>query len=464
MLIQIATTHRPATDLGYLLGKHPQRSQRFELAFGVAHVFYPQADAERCCVALLLELDPVALVRGSTPDADGPLAHYVNDRPYVASSFLSVALTRVFRSAMAGTCASHPELAATPLPFEVELPVLRSHGGVATIERCFAPLGYRLEATRLPLDARFPEWGESPYYALRLAHTVTLKELLSHLYVLLPAIDGDKHYYVGDDEVEKLVARGEGWLAAHPDRDWIALRYLKRRKPLVRAALARLLEAEEEEIDATEAVREAAEETIERPLSLNEQRMQSVLEELRGLGATSVLDLGCGEGRLLGLLLKENQFQRIAGVDVALRALDRAHDRLHLERMPAARRERIALLQGALTYRDRRLAGYDVACAVEVIEHIDASRLGAFERTLFEHARPNAIVVTTPNVEYNVLFESMPAGRLRHPDHRFEWTRAEFQAWANAAAARHGYSVEFKDIGPVHATHGSPTQMGVFRR
>jgi len=464
MLLNLTTTHEPATDLGYLLAKHPQKLQSFELAFGRAQVFYPQADAQRCTASLLLDIDPVGLVRGRGDGSEGPLAQYVNDRPYAASSFLAVAIARVYRSALAGASADRDALAQTPIPLEAEVPVLRARGGEDAIRRCFEPLGYAVQLEPLALDARFPEWGASPYWRLRISGCVRLRELLSHLYVLLPAIDGDKHYFVGDDEVDKLVAKAGDWLAAHPQRDWIANRYLKRRRSLVRSALARLLGAEEDEVDRAEQAGEAAEEAIERPLSLNEQRMGSVLSVLRQSGARKVVDLGCGEGRLLGLLLKEKQFEGILGIDVSLRALDIAADRLHLERLPPSQRARLQLAQGALTYRDRRFEGFDAACAIEVIEHMDPPRLPAFVRNVFEFARPGLVVVTTPNAEYNALFADLPAGRMRHPDHRFEWTRAEFQAWAEAVASRHGYGLRLLPVGPLDPLLGAPTQMALFTR
>lgn len=464
MLLSLSTTHEPATDLGFLLAKHPDRLQRFELTFGTAQVFYSEASAQRCTAVLMLDIDPVGLVRGNGEDSSGPLAQYVNDRPYVASSFLSVALARVFRSAMAGNAPERPELAEQALPFEIEIPVLRARGGEDTVRNAFEPLGYEVAVQRLPLDPRFPEWGDSAHLRLRLSGRQRLRELLSHLYVLLPAIDGDKHYYVGHDEVDKLIAKAGTWLGTHPQREWITSRYLKRQRPLVRAALAQLLEQDEDEVDDTEQRQEIAEQRIERPLSLNEQRMGSVLAVLRASAANSVADLGCGEGRLLGLLLKEPQFRRIVGVDVSLRALEIGAERLKLDRLAPSQRERIELWQGALTYRDRRLEGFDAAVAIEVIEHLDPPRLPAFERAVFEYARPRLVVVTTPNVEYNVLFEGLAPGRMRHNDHRFEWTRAEFRQWAEAVAARRGYGLRLLPVGPVDEALGAPTQMAVFTR
>lgn len=464
MLLTLSTTHRPATDLGYLLVKHPDRLHQVELPFGYASVFYPEATEERCTAALMLDIDPVGLVRGRGDGSDGPLSQYVNDRPYAASSFLTVAMARVFGTAMGGRSKGRQELADTAIPLESRIPVLRSRAGEERIRACFEPLGYRVQARQLLLDAAFPEWGDSPYFDVTLSATLALRELLGHLYVLLPAIDGDKHYYVGDDEVSKLLAKAGAWLGSHPEKEWIVSRYLKRQRSLVRSALARLMDEEEEQVEAEEVAKEAAEERIENPLSLNEQRMGAVLSVIRQSGARRVLDLGCGEGRLVGLLLKEKQIAQVTGVDVSMRSLERAKERLHLDRMAPMQLERLQLLQGALTYRDKRLEGFDAACVIEVVEHMDPPRLPALERVVFGNARPRLVVVTTPNVEYNVRFETMPAGRLRHPDHRFEWSRDEFHGWADAVAERNGYRVRYLPIGPEDSEVGPPTQMALFER
>ena len=463
MLLTIRTTHRPATDLGYLLGKNPARAQSFELGFGNAHVFYPEAGDDACTAALLLDVDPVGLVRGRG-GGEGALDQYVNDRPYAASSFLSVALSRVLRSAMAGTSRERPELAQSAIPLEARLAVLPSRGGEEMLRRLFEPLGYEVELEHHPLDPRHPEWGESRYFTVTLRGEKRVSELLTHVYVLVPVLDGAKHYWVGDEEVEKLLRHGEGWLAAHPARDLIARRYLKHRKSLVRAAIARLVEQEEPEEETAEEARDAEEQAVERRISLNEQRLAAVLAALRSTGARRVVDLGCGEGRLLRLLLDDAQFAEIVGMDVGHRALEIAADRLNFERMPPKRRERIRLLHGSLMYRDRRLEGFDAAAVVEVIEHMDPPRLAAFERVLWEHARPGHVVLTTPNAEYNVRWPALPAGRFRHRDHRFEWTRDEFHRWAESVAGRFGYRVRFLPVGPEDAEVGAPTQMAVFTR
>jgi 3' terminal RNA ribose 2'-O-methyltransferase Hen1 len=464
MLLTITTTHTPATDLGYLLFKNPARHHAKELSFGTAHLFYPEASAERCTVAVLLDVDPVALVRGRQGGGEsGPLAQYVNDRPYVASSLMSVAMGELFGTAMTGRSKDRPELAAQPLPFTVTLAVLPCRGGEGLLQRLFAPLGYTVTATRHTLDARFPEWGDSPYYTVELSGAVRLCDLLAHLYVLIPVLDDEKHYWVGDDEVEKLLRRGEGWLATHPERELIATRYLKHRRSLTRDALSRLVEDELPGAEETGELQAAEEAVLEERISLNDQRMEAVVAALKASGARRVLDLGCGEGRLIRALLAEKQFDEILGMDVSCRSLEKAKDRLHLDRLPPKQLERVQLIQGSLMYRDQRLAGYEAAAVVEVIEHLDAPRLAAFERVLFEFARPATVVLTTPNGEYNVKWESLPAGKLRHKDHRFEWTRAEFQAWATGVAERFGYAVSFLPVGEVDDAVGAATQMGVFR-
>jgi 3' terminal RNA ribose 2'-O-methyltransferase Hen1 len=464
MLLTITNTHRPATDLGYLLHKSPSRVQSFPLSFGQAHVFYVEARPERCTAALLLDVDPVGLVRHGrgASGAGRTLEQYVNDRPYVASSFLSVGLARVFGSAMSGRSKGHEELAETALPLRATISTLPCRGGEGFLRRLFEPLGYEVTAHQHALDEKFPEWGESPYFTVELMGRVRLRDLLTHLYVLAPVLDNEKHYWVGDSEVEKLLRRGEGRLAAHPEREAIAHRYLKYRRSLANEALARLIKEEAANPDASEAAHDNEEERVERPLSLNERRLSAVLAALKSAEARRVIDLGCGEGRLLKALLEDRSFSEVVGMDVSHRALEMAADRLRLDRMPTKMRERVKLIQGSLNYRDKRLAGFDAATVVEVIEHLDQARLSAFERVLFEFARPQTVVLTTPNVEYNVKFEGLPAGKFRHQDHRFEWSRAEFQTWAAWVAARYGYTVRFLPVGDEDPQTGAPTQMAVF--
>ena len=466
MILTISYTGQSATDLGYLLHKSPLRVQSREEAFGKTHVFYPEVTPQRCTAALLLEIDPVGLVRGRHgPSGEAyALEQYVNDRPYAASSFLSVAIARTFGTAMSGKSKERQELAESRIPLEARINVLPCRGGEDLLRRLFEPMGYEVTAKRHPLDEKFPEWEDSRYFSVTLRAVTQLRDLLTHLYVLVPVLDDDKHYWVGDAEVEKLLRHGEGWLREHPERELITSRYLKHQKRLAREALNRLIGEEEPEIDESAQIHAGEEEAIERPISLAEQRIGSVVAALRSSGATRVVDVGCGEGRLLRELLKDKTFTEIVGMDVSHRALEVSSQKLRLDSLPSTQRQRIRLLHGSLTYRDKLLAGYDAATVVEVIEHQDPPRLAAFERVLFESARPQTVVLTTPNVEYNVKFETLPAGKLRHKDHRFEWTRAEFQSWAGAVSDKFGYEVRFLPIGPEDLQVGSPTQMGIFTR
>lgn len=466
MLLTVTTTFQPATDLGHLLRKHPARVHSAELAFGRAHVFYPEATNERCTAALLLDIDPVGLVRNRRgPPGEGrALEQYVNDRPYVASSFLSVAIAEVFGSALNGKSKERPELVDQPLPLQARISVLPCRGGEVFLRRLFEPLGYTVSAVGHRLDDKFDEWGHSAYFTVTLEGTLPLRQLLTHLYVLMPVLDNDKHYWVGDDEVDKLLRHGEGWLASHPEREVITTRYLKYRRSLIQDALGRLVGEEDPDPDAAEATRAREEAQVEERISLNDQRLGAVVAALRSCEARRVIDLGCGEGRLLRALLQEKQFEEVVGMDVSHRALEIAKDRLNLDRLPPRHKERIRLLQGSLMYRDQRLAGFDAASVIEVIEHLDPPRLAAFERVVFECAKPATVVLTTPNVEYNAEWENLPAGRYRHKDHRFEWTRSQFQSWANRIAERCGYRVRFQPVGPEDAALGAPTQMAIFER
>jgi 3' terminal RNA ribose 2'-O-methyltransferase Hen1 len=446
-----------------LLHKHPDRCQSFDLSFGKAHVFYPDVGAERCSACLLLDVDPVGLVRGKRQNTSSMLAQYVNDRPYTASSFMSVAIAQVFGSALQGRCKDRPELVETPIPLSARIDVLPVRGGEGFLRNMFEPLGYAVEATRCPLDERFPEWGESPYFAVTVQKTTTLADLLTHLYVLIPVFDNAKHYWIGEDEMEKLLAKGEGWLAGHPEKEEITRRYLKFQPSLFREALARLVQEEEpQEAEDDDRRAERPEEALEKPLSLNDQRLGSVMAALWGSGAKRVLDLGCGEAKLIRELLKEKQFEEIVGLDVSIRSLEVAQRRLKLERLPTKQAERVKLIHGSLMYRDKRLEGFDAAAVVEVVEHLDPPRLLAFERVLFEFAKPRTVVMTTPNREFNVKWETLGAGRFRHPDHRFEWTRQEFQDWATGITTRFGYTVRFVSVGPEDDKLGPPTQMAIF--
>lgn len=463
MLLQISTTHQPATDLGYLLHKHPNKLQSIKLSHGQAHIFYPKAEASQTTACLLLDIDPIDLVRGvrHLSGKGFALGHYVNDRPYVASSFMSVAIAKAFSTAMNGRCSGKPELTEVEMPFEVKISVVAApKGGEILIRKLFEPLGYEVHLQRHPLDPKFEEWGDSKYFTLQLKNKLKISDLLTHLYVLLPALDHDKHYFISENETEKLLQKGEGWLESHPEKEQIVNRYLLNLRSLSRITLEAL--RDEDNAEELEEIEAENKEQRKKKESLHNKRLKVVCEKLVESGAKRVLDLGCGEGKLLRLLLKQKQFKEIVGVDISFSELQKAKDKLHWDEMAPRQKERIKLFQGALTYRDKRLDGYDAAALVEVIEHLEEDRLTALERVVFEFSKPKTVIVTTPNREFNELFEGMNEGQMRHDDHRFEWTRAEFEAWGNRVASDFGYTVAYFPIGEVEEKVGAPSQMGVF--
>ncbi len=471
MFLSIATTGPTATDLGWLLHKRPDKVQPFKTTGGVATVFYPEASDNRCTATLLLDIDPIMLVRGDGVTLD----QYVNDRPYVASSLMSSAIATVYSSAMNGRCNDRPELPDMVMPLTATVSVVKVRAAADTLNRLFEPLGYSVTATRHPLDERFPDWGLSSYWTLTISGTLTVKELLAHLYVLLPILDNEKHYFVNHQEVDVLLKKGEGWLANHPERSFIMSRYLRRKESLMRMALDRLTTTDDapSEDELTELVEGATQaqltaqgtepEAERRFVTLHEQRLKAAFVAIKASGAKSVIDLGCGEGKMLRMLNAEPQYTRLAGMDVSYRELLRAKDRIHYDHLNQAQRDRLTLFQGSLLYRDARLNGFDAAALVEVIEHVEPERLPDLERVVFAFARPQTVVVTTPNVEYNQKY-GMTDSQSRHDDHRFEWTRAEFAAWCQSVCARFTYTVTITGIGEADDVVGASSQMAVFKK
>lgn len=457
MLLTITTTYYPASDISYLFHKHPSKVQEFDINGGRAHVFYPQVSDQTCTIALLLDIDPIGLVRkNSGPHGNEfALEQYVNDRPYVASSFMSAAIAKAYSSALNGRCKDKPGLVDVPMPFEITIAVLPVRGGETLLRHLFEPLGYTVTARKHLLDESFPAWGESRYFTVTLQHTITLQQLLQHLYVLIPVCDNDKHYWIGAHEVEKLLEKGKDWLSRHPSKELITMRYLKHQKSLANQALEVLLKDEAETPEDTEAA------PVQKG-TMHSVRLEAVKEALVQSGARTVVDLGCGEGKLLKLLLAEKQFELLVGMDVSYRSLDIAKDKLKTDRMSPKQQQRIQLIQGSLTYRDKRIEGCEGAALVEVIEHLDEPRLAQLEKVVFLFAKPQVAVVTTPNAEYNIKFTREPEMKMRHSDHRFEWTRKQFEDWGNRIAGLYSYKVVYRPIGEEDPEVGALSQMAVF--
>jgi 3' terminal RNA ribose 2'-O-methyltransferase Hen1 len=454
MILELTTTHRPATDLGYLLHKHPDKLQSIELSVGNAHIFYPVADVDMCTACLVLDINPIDLVRNKKGNAFLQ-EQYVNDRPYTANSFLSTAIVKAFGSAINGTCQAKPELAETPIPFKAKIYSLKTDADFIYLNKLFEPLGYRVAYQVLDLDNQFQSWGKSKYVNLELENTILLKDLLSHVYVFILALDNERHFWVTKNDIDVLLRRGGTWLERHPEKEWIIKRYLKNLRTYTNETLLRLAG---EEIIQEEPIQ------TERKVSLHQKRLNKAFEFLKESKAESVIDIGCGEGKLLKLLIKDGQFKKIAGTDVSHSELQKAKDSLHLNEASPAMKERIVLFQGSITYKDERLKGYSAVVLVEVIEHLDLERLSAMEKVLFGFATPDTVVISTPNAEYNEVFEKLEQGSFRHQDHRFEWRRNEFQEWCEKVCDTFSYEVSVHPIGDEEAGVGAPSQMAVFKK
>ncbi len=464
-----------ASDLGFLLHKHPESVHEFNLSFGKAHVFYPQASDKECTAVLHAELDGIDMVKNFRipKGSSRQLKQYVNDRPYSVNSFFTVALSNIYRTALNGACKKQPELVKQALPLTVNLPVLPSKGGESLIRQLFEPLGYEIDLNQHAFDEQRPEWGNSPYFNVTLKNTTLLSEILTHLYVLIPVLDNDKHYWVGFDEVDKLIKNGKHWIPKHPHKNIIVARYLKKQSSLTRKALAEFeLEAseldnmEETTIDETQehyGQSQASEDKLEKKVRLNDLRIQKIIETIGELDVNNITDFGCGEGKYLKEYLKIAKLNKITGIEVSTSVLDKAEQRLKIERLPEKTRNKLFLLQGSLTYKDSRLKNIDLATCIEVIEHIDEDRLDAFAESLFGFSKPRYAIVTTPNVEFNATFENLPAGKFRHNDHRFEWDRKTFHNWCQNIGKKYGYAICFDEIGATHPKFGAPTQMALFK-
>lgn len=464
MTFTLTAESQQAQDIGYLLHKHPDNIHESPLSFGTGYVFYPLVEDDKIAMTFALDIDPLILVRGRRGESSDayPLQHYVNDRPYVCNSFVSVAISKTFRSALNGMCKQKPELLSKEWDLEVEIPTLSVKGGERYIKALFEPLGYQLTIEPIPLDTSFSDWGASSFYSVTLKGKQTIKNVLSHLYVLFPVLDNNKHYWLDESEVEKLLLKGEDWLKDHPFKEDIVNRYLFNLKTLTRSALEILLDEDEKSLIETEKNKAQQEEILEEKISLNKIRLKQVVEVLNANEVSTVIDLGCGDGKLLKLLLKDKNFTKILGVDVSKRELNIAKERLKIEDLPDRMKKRISLELGSVIYRDKRFSGFDALTLIEVIEHLELNRLIHLERVVFEYAAPKVVIVTTPNFEYNTLFNSLSKDKLRHGDHRFEWTRKQFQDWCHNISKRYSYQLEFQTVGSVDEKYGSPSQMGVF--
>jgi 3' terminal RNA ribose 2'-O-methyltransferase Hen1 len=469
MMLSIACKNLSEEELGFLLHKNPARVHPLDLSFGKVYVFFDEPpEGHQAQVCLLVDVDPLAMVQGR-----GGLGHqdalYVNDRPYVASSLLASAVTKVFGTALSGRCKERPELVDREIEWTFAMPFVARGSMLNALFHLFEPLGYEFDPDLLNYDSSVDYATSARPILTRIAVRTTLSEALSHLVVLIPVLDGENHRWVDDGDLVPFVRRVESWLPDHPYGMYILRRALKYQTSLVKAfterfpaitgSMARLPQLEANVWD--DATVEAA---GCQPLSLNSQRFSAVEAVVSALSPSSIVDLGCGDGSLVSQLVKQTSIQKLVGMDVNPLVLSRARARLEHLSLTKAQTEKIQFIHGSLAYRDPRVKGFDLALLIEVIEHIDAERLETLEHQVFDYGQYSTVVVTTPNREFNDLYVGMEKGKMRHSDHRFEWTRQEFLNWAKRIGDAFGYNYEISEIGAGNPAVGSPTQMAVFSK
>lgn len=461
MLIAITVTGKDAKSLSYILGKHPDHVFIREFSAGNMTVSFPEYSDERATAALLIQVDTIGMVRG---EWKGVSASYIDPRPYVSSSLTSVALKEAYRSSFT-TKSKEPAVAAMmerELPISVEFSSLWCKIGEEGIRTLFEPLGYSVACRELPFASDWLEGERSALFNATLTGKQTIAALLNHLYVLLPVIGKGKHYFVEEAEVAKLLQHGAGWLENHPAKERIVSRYLVHRRSLIEEALEQLA-GEESDDPAEENARESE---FERPIRLQEERLQTAMAVLKTLDPPPLRigDLGCGTGDFMRIIMDERMPAEVVGMDVSSRSIQIAEKKLRIATRPEWQRPKVSLLHGSLVYTDLRLKELDTLVLLEVIEHVDPPKLPIIEHNIFEYLKPCHVMISTPNKEYNPLFPNMEKDRFRHDDHRFEWTREEFRRWTSAIIEKYPYTVEIYPVGKQDEQAGPPTQMAVFRR
>jgi 3'' terminal RNA ribose 2''-O-methyltransferase Hen1 len=456
MLLTITYKGKDTQDLGYMLFKNPNRPQSVKLTTGSAYVYYPKVSDEETTIALLLDINSLDLAKGEKGKDVQPqsLFDYVNDRPYVASSFLATAMNKVFGTAISGRGDEYQELVDSKLNLSATIHMFPCPVDKERINKVFEPLGYEVNYETFLLDNKFPEWGDSKYVNLTVSGNVVLRDLLKQIILLIPVFDKFKHYDVSNqDELNKLLKLGDGWLSDHPEKDFIVNRYLQFKKGLVNKAQEHL-KSDVDEIE--ESIDKAVTEKEE---SLNTTRFNSVINELIKIEAKSVLDIGCSNGKLLEAIRDKMPNIKLAGIDVHLKAVSIADKMANKKDL-----DKIDFFQSSILYKDKRFKGYDAVTAIEVMEHIDEFKLYLFEKVLFGYINPRVAILTTPNKDYNENYDNINNKGLRHFDHRFEFTKREFESWVTKICSKYGYIYFFKSIGKADEKDQQPTLMVTFMK
>lgn len=497
MQLAIKATGEGAKMLSFLLSKNPQNLyDRSEKGYRVRLTYTVFTDTEVEAV-LIVTPDPVELVKNSPDVYD--ITQYINDREFVTSSlFCSYARSALGTALNGRPKEEYSEWVNHAFNLTISFGPVASDLPDAVINDLFEYLGYEVTIERGQADYRFQLKERSSARFISISGLSTVQAALKQLFVLIPVLDNYKHYYLSEQEIDKLQRYGEGWLDRHPLRELIIKRSLRFQDLIDQAALiygdkrweqpaegynvwkpavgreeiaktAEIKGIEElEELEELDGIDEAerldGESARESApfVSLNEQRYQAIVKIVENIPAKQTLvDFGAGEGKLSVRLGFIPGVKEILAVEPTERAQLRAIERFD----KAARREAFVKpipVWGSLFYYDERLRCKDVMILCEVIEHIDEYRLPGTMECLFKEYQPKTLIVTTPNAEYNAFYQ-MPE-KMRHKDHRFEWTRQEFSEWCNGWANLYPYEVQIEGIGDQTEEYGQPTQTAIFTR
>lgn len=433
-----------AEAVSYLLAKNPNNLyERDEKGFKVRSV-YSVFTKEEVKYLIYVKPDPIDLVRSSPQVYD--ISHYINDREFAVSSLFVSAIRKALGTALNGK-PQEEYVQWVEHRFDMEV----AFGPIATdlpdgeLAELFKPIGYNVEIKRAASTLR----SKSSALFITLTGKQTIQNLLKHLFILIPVIDNYKHYFIDEREIEKVDRYGEGWLDAHPLKQFIVKRAL-RFQNLIRQSKFYDRERHNQENRETKKIR------------LNELRYEKIVDFIRTIPKRdTVVDLGAGEGKLSVKLGYLDGVKEILSVEPSNKSRVRAIQRFE----EAEGTDGFTLptsLAGSLFYFDDRLVNKDIMVLCEVIEHIDEYRIPKMMEAIFRSYQPRVLIVTTPNQEYNVIYDMDET--MRHHDHRFEWTRDDFQENCEQWIKESPYYIQFEGIGEEHPEYGTPTQMAIFRR
>ncbi|MCK1992095.1 3' terminal RNA ribose 2'-O-methyltransferase Hen1 [Peribacillus muralis] len=445
MQLTINASGNNVKAISYLLSKNPNNLYERKHKGHVVRLFYSTFTETEMEATIFVTPDPIELVKNTANSYD--ITHYINDREFAVSSIFCSLIRSALGTALNGQPKEeHAEWVNHPFSFQFDFGPVVSTLSDNQLRELFEPIGYEVSITRPDIQYSFDMKDRSSTRTVSLKGLKTLQEGLRHLFVLIPVIDNYKHYYIDEKEIDKLERYGEGWLDDHPMRDFIYRQSLRFKE------VYSIVENKKPEMKKDDK---------ESKVRLNDLRYEKIFDTVSQMHPSSVVDFGSGEGKLSVRLGFIEGVKEILAVEPSQSATLKALGRFD----KVKDKEKFVIpkpLWGSLFYYDEELKNKDVIILCEVIEHIDEHRLPKVMDTILQDYQPRALILTTPNREYNEVYDMEDA--LRHNDHRFEWTRAEFQQWCTARNHDDSYDLRFEGIGEEHVTQGCPTQMCVFER